>query len=62
DEGQDMLNAYGVWVQKKMYGHEFMGIERATYLIGADGKIEQIWRKVKVKGHVGAVLAAARDL
>ncbi|MDB2522736.1 thioredoxin-dependent thiol peroxidase [Alphaproteobacteria bacterium] len=60
DEGQDMLNAYGVWVQKKMYGREFMGIERATYLIGADGKIEQIWRKVKVKGHVEAVLAAAR--
>ena len=56
----DMLNAYGVWVQKKMYGREFMGIERATYLIGADGKIEQIWRKVKVKGHVEAVLAAAR--
>ena len=62
DEGQDMLNAYGVWVQKKMYGREFMGIERATYLIGADGKIEQIWRKVKVKGHVEAVLAAARGL
>ena len=60
DEGKDMLNAYGVWVQKKMYGREFMGIERATYLIGADGKIEQIWRKVKVKGHVEAVLAAAR--
>lgn len=60
DEGQDMLNAYGVWVQKKMYGREFMGIERATYLIGLDGKIEQIWRKVKVKGHVEAVLAAAR--
>ena len=60
DEGQDMLNAYGVWVQKKMYGREFMGIERATYLIDADGKIEQIWRKVKVKGHVEAVLAAAR--
>ena len=60
DEGQDILNAYGVWVQKKMYGREFMGIERATYLIGADGKIEQIWRKVKVKGHVEAVLAAAR--
>ena len=60
DEGKDMLNAYGVWVQKKMYGREFMGIERATYLIGSDGKIEQIWRKVKVKGHVEAVLAAAR--
>ena len=59
DEGKDMLNAYGVWVQKKMYGREFMGIERATYLIGSDGKIEQIWRKVKVKGHVEAVLAAA---
>lgn len=61
DEEQKMLNAYGVWVEKNMYGRKFMGIERATYLIGADGKIKQIWRKVKVKGHVEAVLEAARD-
>jgi peroxiredoxin Q/BCP len=60
DEQQDMLNAYGVWVEKSMYGRKFMGIERATFLIGTDGKIEQIWRKVKVKGHVDAVLDAAR--
>ena len=60
DEDQKMLNDYGVWVEKNMYGRKFMGIERATFLIGADGKIEQIWRKVKVKGHVDAVLEAAR--
>ena len=60
DEQQDMLNAYGVWVEKNMYGRNFMGIERATFLVGKDGKIEQIWRKVKVKGHVDAVLEAAR--
>ena len=60
DEHQDMLNAYGVWVEKSMYGRNFMGIERATFLVGTDGKIEQIWRKVKVKGHVDAVLEAAR--
>tara|TARA_B100001113_G_scaffold282409_1_gene237390 strand:+ start:101 stop:568 length:468 start_codon:yes stop_codon:yes gene_type:complete len=60
DEQQDMLTAYGVWVEKNMYGRKFMGIERATFLIDADGKIEQIWRKVKVKGHVEAVLEAVR--
>tara|TARA_B100000925_G_scaffold291153_1_gene278265 strand:+ start:727 stop:1194 length:468 start_codon:yes stop_codon:yes gene_type:complete len=60
DEQQDMLNAYGVWVEKSMYGRNFMGVERATFLVGKDGKIEQIWRKVKVKGHVDAVLEAAR--
>jgi len=60
DEEQKMLNDYGVWVEKNMYGRKFMGIERATFLVGADGTIEQIWRKVKVKGHVDAVLAAAK--
>lgn len=60
DEEQIMLNDYGVWVEKNMYGRKFMGIERATYLIDAQGKIKQIWRKVKVKGHVEAVLEAAR--
>lgn len=59
DEEQKMLSDYGVWVEKNMYGRKFMGIERATYLIGTDGTIEQIWRKVKVKGHVEAVLEAA---
>ena len=53
---------YGVWVEKKMYGKTSMGIERATYLIDAEGKIARIWRKVKVKGHVEEVLAAAEAL
>ena len=60
DEEQKMLNDYGVWVEKNMYGRKFMGIERATYLIDSERKISQIWRKVKVKGHVDAVLEAAR--
>ena len=53
---------YGVWVEKSMYGRTYMGIERATFLIAADGKITQIWRKVKVPGHVDAVLAATQEL
>lgn len=61
DEDQTMLNDYGVWVEKNMYGRKYMGIERATYLIDKKGKIKNIWRKVKVKGHVEAVLEAARD-
>lgn len=61
DEDHVLLNAFGVWVEKSMYGKKFMGIERATYLISQDGKISQIWRKVKVKGHVEAVLAAAQS-
>lgn len=62
DEQGDVTEAYGVWVEKNMYGKKSMGIERATYLIGADGKITQVWRKVKVPGHVEAVLEAARAL
>jgi peroxiredoxin Q/BCP len=61
DEDHVLLNAFGVWVEKSMYGKKFMGIERATYLISQEGKISQIWRKVKVKGHVEAVLAAAQS-
>ena len=53
---------YGVWVEKNMYGKKSMGIERATFLIAADGTIAQIWRKVKVPGHVEEVLEAARAL
>ncbi|GAB5388552.1 MAG: hypothetical protein Alpg2KO_15200 [Alphaproteobacteria bacterium] len=53
---------YGVWVEKKMYGKTFMGIERATYLIGPDGKIAEIWRKVKVPGHADEVLEAVTKL
>ncbi len=62
DEEGDVCERYGVWVEKQMYGKTYMGIERATFLIGADGKIAQVWRKVKVPGHVEAVLKAARSL
>ncbi|MEP2707898.1 MAG: thioredoxin-dependent thiol peroxidase [Roseibium sp.] len=54
--------AYGVWVEKSMYGKKYMGVERATFLVGADGKIVQIWRKVKVPGHAEIVLEAVRAL
>jgi len=57
-----VTEAYGVWVEKSMYGKTSMGIERATYLIGAEGKVAQVWRKVKVPGHVDEVLAAVRAL
>jgi peroxiredoxin Q/BCP len=60
DEEGDVCERYGTWVEKSMYGKTYMGIERATYLIGADGKIAQAWRKVKVPGHVEAVLDAVR--
>lgn len=62
DENSDTCERYGVWVEKSMYGKTYMGIERATFLIDGAGKITQIWRKVKVPGHVDAVLAAARAL
>jgi thioredoxin-dependent peroxiredoxin len=62
DEDGSLCEAYGVWVLKKLYGREYMGIERATFLIDAQGKIAQVWRKVKVKGHADAVLEAARQL
>ena len=55
-------NAYGVWVEKSMYGRKYMGIERATFLIDGKGKVARIWRKVKVPGHAEEVLAAAADL
>jgi len=53
---------YGVWVEKKMYGKTYMGIQRATFLIGPDGKIAAVWPKVKVKGHAEDVLATLKDL
>ncbi len=62
DEDGDVCERYSVWVEKQMYGKTYMGIERATFLIGADGKIAQVWRKVKVPGHVEAVLEAVRSL
>lgn len=62
DEEGSVTEAYGVWVEKNMYGKKSMGIERATYLIDAEGKIARIWRKVKVAGHVDEVLDAVRAL
>lgn len=62
DEGTDICERYGVWVQKSMYGRSYMGIERATFLIDAQGRVVRAWRKVKVPGHVDEVLAAARAL
>ena len=55
-----VIEAYGVWVEKSLYGRQYMGIERATFLINAGGKIVNIWHKVKVKGHAEEVLAAVR--
>ena len=60
DEQHEMLEAYGVWGEKSMYGRTFHGILRTTVLIGADGRIIRIWRNVKVDGHADEVLAAAR--
>ncbi len=62
DEESDATEQMGVWVEKSMYGKKYMGIERATFLAGKDGKIVQLWRNVKVPGHVEAVLAAAQAL
>ena len=62
DETGSVTESYGVWVEKNMYGKKSMGIERATYLIAADGTIARIWRKVKVPGHVDEVLEAVRAL
>jgi len=60
DEESDVCERYGVWVEKSMYGKKYMGIERSTFLIGPDGTIRQAWRKVKVPGHVEAVLEAVK--
>jgi thioredoxin-dependent peroxiredoxin len=62
DQEKTVLEAYGVWVEKSMYGRKYMGVERSTFLIGSDGRIAKIWRKVKVPGHAEAVLAAAQAL
>ncbi len=60
DEEKTALEAYGVWVEKSMYGRKYMGVERTTFLIDADGSIQSVWRKVKVPGHVDAVLDAVQ--
>lgn len=62
DETNAVCEAYGVWAEKKMYGKTFHGIERSTFLIGADGTLKAVWRKVKVPGHAEAVLEAAQAL
>lgn len=54
------LEAYGAWVEKSMYGKKYMGIERSTFVIGPDGRLKRIWRKVKVPGHAEAVLDAVK--
>lgn len=60
DEDHAVVEAYGVWVEKSMYGRKYMGTERATFLLGPDGTVLKIWRKVKVPGHVDEVLKAAQ--
>lgn len=62
DESTDMLQAYGVWAQKSMYGRKYMGVERTTVLIGRDGAVAKVWPNVKVPGHAEEVLEAARAL
>lgn len=62
DEAKAMLEAYGVWVEKSMYGRKYMGVERTTVLIGQDGKIAKVWNKVKVPGHAEEVLAETKTL
>jgi peroxiredoxin Q/BCP len=62
DEARTVLEAYGVWKEKAMYGRKFMGVERTTVLIDPEGRIVRIWRKVRVPGHVDEVLKAVRAL
>lgn len=62
DEEKTVIEAYGVWVEKSMYGRKYMGIERATFLIDRQGKIARVWHKVRVAGHAEAVLKAAHEI
>lgn len=62
DEQHEVLEAYGAWGEKSMYGKSFFGILRTTVLIGTDGKVAKVWRNVRVDGHADAVLKAARSL
>ncbi len=59
DVDKQAAKAFGVWVKKQNYGREYMGVERSTFLVGRDGKIKKVWRRVKVDGHVDAVHAAS---
>ena len=61
DEDGRISEAFGTWVEKSMYGRKYMGMERATFLIGRDGRVVRAWRKVKVPNHAAEVLAAARE-
>lgn len=60
DEDGAISDAFGTWVEKSMYGRKYMGMERSTFLIGADGTVAKAWRKVKVPGHAQEVLSAAK--
>lgn len=62
DEERKVIEAYHLWVEKMMYGRKYMGVERATFLIGGDGRIARIWRQVRVKGHAEEVLETVRAL
>ena len=62
DEDKAAASAYGVWLEKSMYGKKYMGVERSTFLINSAGRVSQIWRKVKVLGHAAEVLAAVKAL
>ncbi|HWA63032.1 MAG TPA: peroxiredoxin [Caulobacteraceae bacterium] len=62
DKDGDVVERYGAWVEKSLYGRKYMGIDRSTFLIDGEGVIRRIWRKVKVPGHVAAVLQAVQDL
>jgi thioredoxin-dependent peroxiredoxin len=62
DEDKAIIESYGLWVEKSMYGRKYMGVERTTFLIDADGRIAKIWNKVKVPGHAAEVLEAAKAL
>jgi peroxiredoxin Q/BCP len=62
DEDGRISDAFGTWIEKSMYGRKYMGMERATFLIGRDGKVVKAWRKVKVPGHAAEVLKAVKGL
>lgn len=62
DENHEVLEAYGVWKEKSMYGRSYMGVERTTFLIDATGTIAEVWQKVKVAGHAESVLARVKEL
>ena len=62
DEEKKAAEAYGVWIEKSMYGRKYMGVDRSTFLVDAKGKLARVWRNVKVDGHVQEVLDAAKAL